>query len=175
MTEVLDWDHAIQDIPETGLKVERAATQQERENIAGSLDLVACTSFLARYTITPRGDGHFRLAGTLDARVEQTCVVTLEPLSNDIAQSYGVDFWPESELPTPSGGLVDVHDEPDMEPIVAGRIEGGRIIFECLASSIDLFPRKPGATFELPPDSTEGGDSKTEGPFAALAKIKPKR
>ncbi len=173
MTEVLDWDHAIQDIPEAGLRVEKNATVKERENIARALDLVACSSLHASYTINPTGDGHFRLAGTLQARVEQTCVVTLEPLTNHVAEAYGVDFWPEGQLPSPSGGLIDVHEEPDMEPIVAGRIEAGRIIFECLAGAIDLFPRKPGATFELPPNPGRSSDAK--GPFAALAKIRPKR
>ena len=51
-------------------------------------------------------------------------------------------------MPEPSGGAVDMHDEPDLEPIVAGRIEVGRVVFECLAGAIDLFPRKPGVTFE---------------------------
>jgi hypothetical protein len=175
MTEVLDWDHAALDIPEAGLVAERAATPEERKDIARTLEIVACTSLLANYTISPRSEGHFRLSGTLTARVEQTCVVTLEPLTNDISESYSVDFWPERELPVPEGGLVDVHDEPDMEPILAGRIEAGRIIFECLAGAIDLFPRKPGATFEHPSDSTDAAGSEKSGPFAALAKIRQKR
>jgi hypothetical protein len=175
MTEVLDWNHAALDIPEAGLNIERAATPKERENIAGTLELVACINLLARYVISPRGEGHFRLSGTLTARVEQKCVVTLEPLTNDISESYSVDFWPESELPAPEGGLVDVHDEPDMEPMLAGRIEVGRIVFECLAGAIDLFPRKPGATFEHPSDATVIKASEGSGPFAALAKIRQKR
>lgn len=175
MSEVLDWDHAVADIPEGGLDVERAATEKERGEISRTLDLVGCPSFVARYRIKPRSNGNFRLEGSLEATVEQTCVVTLEPLTNKVAQTFAVDFWPESELPEPSGGLVDVHDEPDMEPIVAGRIEAGRIIFECLASSIDLFPRKPGATFEAPPGAAQDTGVKPEGPFAALAKIRPKQ
>ena len=175
MTEVLDWDHAVLEIPEAGLKVERAATPEERETIARTLELAGCTSLIANYKLSPRSEGHFRLAGTLTARVEQTCVVTLEPLSNEISESYSVDFWPDSKLPAQDGGLVDVHDEPDMEPIIAGRIEAGRVIFECLAGAIDLFPRKPGATFEQPSDSTEAKSSESSGPFAALAKIRQKR
>lgn len=175
MTEVLDWDHAVLDIPEAGLKIERAATPEERETIARTLELVACSSLLANYKISPKSEGHFRLAGTLTVRVEQTCVVTLEPLTNDISESYSVDFWPDNKLPAQEGGLVDVHDEPDMEPILAGRIEAGRIIFECLAGAIDLFPRKPGATFEHPSDATVTRASEGSGPFAALAKIRQKR
>jgi hypothetical protein len=167
----LSWDHAIEDIPETGLEIERAATAEERKTIADSLDLIACTSLVARYKIAPRGEGHFRLTGTLQARVEQSCVVTLEPLTNDVAESFSVDYWPETDIPTPSGGVLDVNDEPDLEPIVAGRLPVGRVVFECLAGAIDLFPRKPGATFEAP---EEGAQSSAEGPFAALSKIRAK-
>jgi hypothetical protein len=174
VTAELSWDHATEDIPEAGLEVERAATAEERQLIAANLDLLACTSLTARSRISPRGEGHYRLTGTLQARVEQSCVVTLEPLSNDIAESFSVDYWPESDIPAPSGGVLDVHDTSDLEPIVAGRIEVGRVVFECLAGAIDLFPRKPGATFEQPsPDGSP--ESSGEGPFAALAKIKAKR
>jgi hypothetical protein len=174
MTAELAWEHAIQDIPESGLDVERAATEEERAAIAGSLDLIACTSLTARYTIAPRTEGHFRLTGTLQARVEQSCVVTLEPLSNDVAASFSVDYWPETELPAPEGGAVEMNDEPDLEPIVGGRIVVGRVVFESLAGAIDLFPRKPGATFE-PPQPEPGGTGRAESPFAALAKIKTRR
>jgi hypothetical protein len=100
-------------------------------------------------------------------------VVTLEPLLNDVAASFKVDFWPETEMPEPSGGAVDMQeDEADLEPIVAGRIEVGRVVFESLAGAIDLFPRRPGVTFEQPED---GGGSSRPSPFAALARIKDKR
>jgi hypothetical protein len=174
VSELLDWSHTVQDIPEEGLTTQREASQEERQAVAAALDLVACAGLTAHYTITPRGQGHYRLAGTLHAQVEQTCVVTLEALTNSIDETYSVDFWPETELPAPSGGAVDVHDEPDLEPIVAGRIEVGRIIFECLAGAIDLFPRKPGVSFE-PPESPESPSSGPQGPFAALANIRNKR
>lgn len=171
MTVELAWEHFVQDIPETGLSVERTATQEEREAVARSLDLVACTSLTARYTIAPRTQGHFRLTGTLEARVEQTCVVTLEPLTNEVAASFGVDYWPETELPAPDGGALDMNDEPDLEPIVGGKIAVGRVVFESLAGGIDLFPRKAGATFDAP----QPAEAASESPFAALAKIRTKR
>jgi len=176
VTDELDWDHAVTNIPEAGLQVERAASPEEREGIARALDLIACLSLTANYALVPRSGGHFRLTGTLKAQIEQSCVVTLEPLTNEIAESFSVDYWPETEIPSPAGGVVDVHDEvADLEPIVTGRINVGRVIFECLAGAIDLFPRKPGVTFEAPVAPSENGASgKSDGPFAALARIKSK-
>lgn len=169
----LAWNHTVQEIPETGLAVERAASPEECEAIARALELVACRSLTARYAVAPRGGGHVQVSGAVKAVVEQTCVVTLEPLVNEVSDSFRVDYWPDTEMPEPGSGHVDMHDEPDLEPIVAGRIEVGRVIFECVAGAIDLFPRKPGVTFEAPPeeDSSAGAGS----PFAALAKMKNKR
>jgi hypothetical protein len=99
--------------------------------------------------------------------------VTLEPLVNDVTESFSVDYWPETEMPEPSGGALDVNDQTDLEPLVGGRIPVGRVVFECLAGGIDLFPRKPGVTFEQPDESDDGPNP--ESPFSALAKIKNKR
>jgi hypothetical protein len=176
VSEAPEWNHAVQDIPESGLQVERAASPEECEGIARALDLIACSRLTARYAISPRGEGHFRLTGTLKAQIQQSCVVTLEPLTNEVEESFSVDYWPETEIPAPTSGVVDVHDEPDLEPIVAGRLKVGRVVFESLASAIDLFPRKPGAAFEAPETSADSnGANKSDGPFAALSRIKGKR
>jgi hypothetical protein len=108
--------------------------------------------------------------------MEQTCVVTLEPLLNDVAATFKVDYWPETDMPEPSGGEVDFNEDTDLEPIAGGRIEVGRIVFQALAGAIDLFPRKPGVTFE-PQESAQdlGGDPGGEGPFSALSKFKNKQ
>ena len=60
----------------------------------------------------------------------------------------------------------------DLEPIVGGRINVGRVVFESLAGAIDLFPRKPGVTLEETRAAPEGGTS--DSPFAALARIRRK-
>jgi hypothetical protein len=173
----LAWEHAVQDIPEAGLAVERKAAPEERDAIARVLELLACRSLTARYSVAPKGGGHLHVSGTVEAEVEQTCVVTLEPLVNRVADSFSVDYWPEGiDMPEPRGGAIDVYEAPDLEPIVAGRIEIGRVIFECLAGAIDLFPRKPGVTFEPSTTAPEGGGlDRSNSPFAALAKINRRR
>jgi hypothetical protein len=144
--------------------------------VARSLDLLRCHSLTARYTMGPRGGGHVHLWGTVEAVVEQSCVVTLEPLLSRVAESFRVDFWPDGDLPEPAGGELDFADQTDLEPIVAGRIEVGNVVFQALANGIDLFPRKPGVTFEPPPSPSGSDDgSHPTGPFAALAKMKNKR
>jgi hypothetical protein len=176
----LAWEHAVQDIPEAGLSIERSATAAECDAVAQALEQPGCRSLQVRYKLAPRGSGHVHLSGSLQAQMEQTCVVTLEPLLNDVAATFKVDYWPETEMPEPSGGEVDFNEDTDLEPIVAGRIEVGRVVFQALAGAIDLFPRKPGVTFE-PPDPAQdfgqdsGGDPRAGGPFSALEKFKNKQ
>jgi hypothetical protein len=168
----LAWEHEVQDIPEIGLSIERSATQAERDAIAQALEQPGCRSLHVSYKLTPRGSGHVHLSGSLQGQMEQTCVVTLEPLLNDVSATFKVDYWPETEMPEPSGGEVDFNEDTDLEPIAGGRIEVGRVVFQALAGAIDLFPRKPGVTFE-PQDTV--GDADGDGPFSALAKFKKKQ
>ena len=65
--------------------------------------------------------------------------------------------------------------EPDPEPIVAGQIDVGRVVFECLAAAIDPFPRKPDAALDRSTSAAaDGGAGKPESPFAVLANVKTK-
>jgi hypothetical protein len=168
----LSWDHLVEDIPATGLTVERTADAAERTRIASALDLVACQQLEARYRILPLSLGRFKLSGELKAAVEQTCVVTLEPVASDIAESYAATYWPDAALPQPAVGPLALDGEPDPEPIVEGKIDAGRIIFESLAAALDPFPRRPGAVFEGTLSAPATG--KPESPFAVLANLKDK-
>lgn len=176
MTPELAWHHSIHDIPERGLSRDIKASPEELERLARALDLIACRSLLASYTIVPAGQDRFRLSGKLDAEVEQSCVVTLEPVVGVISEPFDAMFWPRDEMPRPkSGELYMADDEPHPEPIEQEQIAVGRVVFECLAAAIDPFPRAPGATLDWRPPGAEGaGEGTRESPFAVLGKIKSK-
>lgn len=173
MTGELGWEHAARDIPQSGLSRQREAAPDELAGVARALDLIACASLKTAYTLVPTVEGRFRLSGRLRAEIRQACVVTLEPIDSTIDEGFDVTFWPEEAMPEPRGGVVDLDEEPEPEPIAAGRIDVGRVAFECLAAAIDPFPRKPGATLDwrspAPADATA---STPESPFAVLANIK---
>jgi hypothetical protein len=175
MTAELRWDHRVQDIPESGLTVQRQATPEELAGIVRALDLVACDALSAEYAVKPTLDGRYSLSGRLRARVVQACVVTLEPVVGTIDEAFDVTFWPEERMPEPAGGAVDLDDEPEPEPIVAGQIMVGRVVFECLTAALDPFPRAPGAALDRHEAAPEGeGAGSPASPFAVLAKIRPK-
>jgi len=173
MAGELSWNHLVEDIAATGVTVERTADAEERLAVAAALDLLELARLEARYQITPLSLGRYKLTGELEAVLAQTCVVTLEPVRGEIAETYAATYWPPEAMPEPAKGQVALNGEPDPEVIVGGSIDVGRIVFESLAAAIDPFPRQPGAVFEGPL-STPAGD-KPESPFAVLANLKAKR
>lgn len=163
------WDEAVRDVPEGGVQRDRTANDTEKAALAALLDLVALQTLHAVYRIRPAGNGRYVLKGTLDASVEQTCVVSLKPMTSKIKQEVEGAFWPADQITGAPGGALDMEDEPDPEPIENGRLPVARLIFETLAAAIDPFPRAPDATLDWTP---EPDDAKPESPFAALAKLK---
>ena len=121
----------------------------------------------------PTVGGRFRLSGRLRAEISQACVVTLEPVDSTIEEGFDVTFWPEEDMPAPRGGEVDMDEEADPEPIVAGQIDVGRVVFECLAAGIDPVPEKARRNPRSQLLAAGGcGAGKPESPFAVLANVK---
>jgi uncharacterized metal-binding protein YceD (DUF177 family) len=175
MTELLTWDHAVQDIPEAGLSSTRQASAEELARLAAAFELVALNSLSAAYSITAIGAGRYRLNGRLNAEVLQACVVTLEPVTATIDEVLEATFWPEQDVPPPASGELDLDEDLEPEPIVAGHIDVGRIVVECLAATIDPFPRKADAALDRSSAGPSAGAADTsDHPFAALARMKEK-
>ena len=160
---------------EPGLSAEREATAEELARIARALDLLACTSLEADYTIAPTVGGRYRLSGRSAPTISQACVVTLEPVDSTIDEAFEAMFWPQERMPEPADGELAIDEEPEREPIVAGQIAVGRVVFESLAAAIDPFPRKPDATLDLQQSpAADAARDKPASPFAVLANLKPK-
>jgi uncharacterized metal-binding protein YceD (DUF177 family) len=165
----LDWTHATTDIPETGRRFERAATEAERRAVADALDLVGCERLDVSYELRPLAGGRYRLAGDITADIVQSCVVSLEPIEQRVAENFEVTFCPPASLPEADTAEREILSEPDVEPIADGRIDAGRVIFELVASAIDPYPRKEGAALDWQAPADTPGEA---SPFAVLAKLK---
>jgi hypothetical protein len=149
---------AVADIPPDGLEVAVEATPEEREALARDFKLPAI------HALT----GSFRLSGTrsrvhasgrVEARIEQVCVVTLEPFESEVHEDVEVDFAAASGTPAPG------QDTPDA--IVGGSVDLGALTAEFLALGLDPHPRKPGVDF-----SFETAEDPSPSPFAALDKLR---
>ena len=174
MTWQLDWSHATAEIPEDGLRVERSATAQELAALTTALEVLAFARLDARYAIEPLSGGRYRVSGDVAAALEQSCVVTLDPVPAKIVESFDVEFRPAdsraASRPATSDHGALVADDP--EPIENHRLAVGRVIYETLAAAIDPYPRAPGAEFE---GARSPKESDAASPFAVLEKWKARR
>jgi len=163
----------VAQIPETGLQRDIEASQVEREAMADLAGLREILSANASLDVTPMDGGRFHVTGHVRARIGQTCVLTLDPIENDIDEEIDLTFAPPEQIPDLSD-LVDEATESDVEipdppePIVNGVIDLGRLATDALFLAIDAYPRRSDAVFEPP---VEVADPEAH-PFAALKALK---
>ena len=159
----------VAQIPDTGLHRDIEAGPAIREAMAAIADLREIVSASASLDVTPKGGGRFQVAGRVRARVGQTCVVTLDPIQNDIDVAIDLMFAPWEHIHELSD-LVDEAAESDdeipdpPEPIERGIIDLGRVATDALFLGIDPYPRRADAVFEAPVVA----DDPEDHPFAAL-------
>jgi uncharacterized metal-binding protein YceD (DUF177 family) len=163
----------VAQIPETGLHRDFEADQSVREAMAKLAGLREILSANASLDVTPKGGGRFHVAGRVMGRVGQTCVVTLDPIENDIDEEIDLVFAPPEQIPDLSDLVDDAAESeteiPDPpEPIVNGVIDLGRLATDALFLGIDPYPRRPDAIFQPP---VEAADPEAH-PFAALKALR---
>jgi uncharacterized metal-binding protein YceD (DUF177 family) len=163
----------VAQIPDTGLHRDIKADSAVREAMAELGGLREILSANAALDVTPKGGGRFHVGGRVRARVGQTCVVTLDPVENDIDEEIDLIFAPPEQIPQ-MADLVDEAAEGDVEipdppePIENGVIDLGRLATDALFLGIDPYPRRSDAVFEPPVVAADPEDH----PFAALKALK---
>ncbi len=159
---------AVEEIPDSGLHMEIEASPEIRAALAKLAEVRGIAQASAVFDLV-RADGGVDVSGRVKARVGQTCVVTLEPVENEVDEPIDVVFRPGAEpaaVPTHASQDLDEDDEPP-EPLVGGKVDLGALATEFLLLGIDPYPRKPGAEFAAP--ATGEAD---EHPFAGLGTLK---
>jgi hypothetical protein len=165
---------AVAQIPDTGLHREFEASANECRALAVLGGLREVKSARASLDVTPMREGRVHVVGRVNARIGQTCVVTLDPIENDVDEAIDLIFAPPEQIQA-LADLVDDAAEGDAEipdppePIVAGAIDLGRLATDALFLGIDPYPRKPDAIFEPPAVPADPEDH----PFAALKVLRP--
>jgi hypothetical protein len=163
----------VAQIPDAGLHRDIEASPVERHAMAEVAGLREILSVNASLDVTPKGAGRFHVGGHVRARIGQTCVVTLDPIENDIDEAINLIFAPPEQIPD-LADLVDEAAESEVgvgdppEPIVNGVIDLGRLATDALLLGIDPYPRRRDAVFDAP---VEPVDPEAH-PFAALKALK---
>ena len=160
---------AVEDVAETGQHFDLVADESVRAAVARIAGLRELPRLEAHFDVSRHGQGGLHVTGLVSATVGQNCVVTLEPLANEIGEPVDLLFLPRS---APSGRDGNDEAEPrdvkwdDPEPLIGGVVDLGALATEFLILGLDPYPRKPGAVFEPPHEPKPAS-----GPFAALGKL----
>ncbi len=162
---------SVDDVSDRGVHVDLAADEDARAEIAKIAGLRDLPKLSASFDITREGADAVRVAGEVSATVGQNCVVTLEPIENDIREAIDLLFSSRSgnSIADEEGKItLDFSDPESVEPMREGTIDLGAIATEFFLLGIDPYPRKEGAVFEAP----KVPDDPSAHPFAALEALK---
>ena len=163
----------LDEVGEPGRRVELEASEETRAAVAKPAGVDAIERLHATFDLTRRGRDGLRVGGRVTARVRQSCVVTLEPVLNDIDETIDVDFVPARDIAGADRAddeIVLTPSSEEREPLLDGTVDLGALATEFLILGVDPYPRKAGAAFEVPkPASDPAGH-----PFAALAALQKK-
>jgi uncharacterized metal-binding protein YceD (DUF177 family) len=174
----------IETVPDEGAHFDVSADDNTRAAIAALTNLQALNRLEASFDLTRR-DRRLHVVGEISATVGQVCVVTLEPVENEIREVVDLVFAPGIGEPQAGADATDTLGESEdldsqergdlsagepPEGLVDGTVDLGGLAVEFLLLGIDPYPRKPDVVFE----ATSVGEASSH-PFAALAKLKEKR
>ena len=167
--------YRLEALSEEPRPIEIEANPAEREALARRFELVAIEALGAVGTLVRRGEA-VEAAGTLRARVVQSCVATAEPVEAAVEEGFRVEF-----RPLPAGGRPEEEielDEGELDIVFyeGGAVDLGEAVAQTLLLALDPYPRSPAAEAAL----REAGVKSEEeariesSPFAALAALKDK-
>jgi hypothetical protein len=166
----IPWSHPVRRdaVPEMGLHLDLIADAATRTAVAAVAGIRGLPRLTASFDLARQGAG-LEVTGEIAATVEQTCVVTLEPMTSEVRESVELAFVPPSagEPVEAVADDIDPTDEDEPETLVDGVADLGVVATEFLLLAIDPYPRKPGAVFDPPQTADPGGH-----PFAALEALK---
>jgi uncharacterized metal-binding protein YceD (DUF177 family) len=153
------------------------ATEREKADLAAALGLVDLSALSAEITLTRGKRGVILVDGRVRADIVQSCVVSLDPVPQQIDETISRRFVEEGSRPGPAapkaGAEVMVEPMEDDEPpdlLTGPVIDVGAIVVEHFVLAIDPYPRARGAALPDSPVGDFGADA--DSPFAALAKLR---
>jgi uncharacterized metal-binding protein YceD (DUF177 family) len=160
---------AVVDIPETGRQFKLVADAHARAAVAKIAGVPGLPRLEAEFEVMRHGRDGVRVAGGVSATVQQTCVITLEPIECEVEEEVNLVFVPPHESTSGADRPEEYAalEEPP-EILREGTVDLGAVITEFLILGIDPYPRKPGSVFNAP----KAEEDAAHHPFAALAALK---
>ncbi len=165
---------STRDLAPGGVDIDIAATAAECLALARQLGLGELIRLGAVGRLWWDGDGAvYRLDIHLTADVVQSCVVSLEPVQEQIDEQIGISYCEPPAEPVavaPHAEIeIGIDEEDPPEPLDGDQIDVGAVVAEHLALALNPYPRAPGAVFEDAQTAEEDRDRPS--PFAVLERL----
>jgi uncharacterized metal-binding protein YceD (DUF177 family) len=169
---------AIAEIGTEAMRLEIEASDAERAAVAHRLGLVGLGQFTAQIAVSRSSRDDIRVWGKIFAELNQECVVTFEPVADQIEDTFELRLieggaWRDGDQ------VADETDEEQPEPIGGPLLDLGEIAVQQLSLALNPYPRAPGVEYQrvergdaIPEDGFNGPGRVS--PFAALAELKDK-
>lgn len=148
-------------VPAGGRDLEVVASAEECAALAARLGIEEVRRLRAVLHLRPEDDGPVMVTGQLRAAVVQLCVVSRDPVLEQVESGISLRLLPPGRAATDTPD--DAVDEIESQ---TGLVDLGELLTEELALALDPYPRHPDA--ELPPEASDPDNS----PFAGLAALK---
>jgi uncharacterized metal-binding protein YceD (DUF177 family) len=165
----------------SGAALEITPSDGERAALAKRFGFLGLPAFSARVTVDRRAGGQIVVEGRLRGRIVQACVLTLDPVPQDLDEAFRIVFKPDmADDRDPESGEAVLASQADApEPLAENVLDVGEIVAEQLSLAADPYPRRPGAKLEdVLPKPRHGGrkgqPEQRRHPFAGLAALRDK-
>lgn len=175
-TELFNYRVNVGHLSAKPVTVTLEAEPKERLAMAERWGVVRVDSVSAVLELTRWKRDGVRIKGRVRAAIEQSCVVTLEPVASTIDEPVDALFVPEgsklARIATDENGeMVFDAEGPDIpESFHGDTIDVGSVCEEFIVLAIDPYPRKEGAVLDPPDDPPQTEDAPS--PFAGLERWK---
>ena len=168
-----------------GSALEISTTDGERAALTKRFGFLGLPALSARVTVDRRAGGQVVVEGRLRGKIVQACILTLDPVTQELDETFRVVFQQDVEDERdPESGEALLNAQADApEPLPGNLLDVGEIVAEQLSLAADPYPKRPGVTLEdVMPKPREGvrrGGRPPKGeqrrhPFAGLAALRDK-
>jgi len=158
-------------LPQKGMPVRIDATEAQRQELSEVHGLEKVDSYVVNVLVAPWKRNGVKVTGRVQARIVQSCVVTLEPVESQINEEIDSIFLPEnSKLGREGFGIggeivLDAEGPDSPETFSGDIIDVGALAEEFFGLGIDPYPRKQGASVDTS-EEVDAHEAEEGGSFA---------
>ncbi|HEX9953907.1 MAG TPA: YceD family protein [Allosphingosinicella sp.] len=151
------------------------AEEAERAALAKRFGLQAIGALAAQAALTRSGDS-VRASGRVIASVVQSCVATGEPVEEEVAEEFEIEFRPNLQVTAPDEEIELSGSELDVVFYEGSAVDLGEAVAETVSLALNPFPRSPQAEKALREAGVKSEEEakREASPFAGLAALKDK-